>query len=74
MLKTTDYGGSSTILSSAMAVFMMFIKKKYQKIVFFRTDFSIFEYFLAAKLRHLSSRSLIVGQELVYISDSCHGL
>lgn len=72
MLKTTDYGGSSTILSSAMAVFMMFIKKKYRKIVF-RADFSIFEYFLAAKLRHLSSRSLIVGQELVYISDSCHG-
>jgi hypothetical protein len=34
MLKTTDYGGSLTILSSAMAVFMMFIKKEYRKIAF----------------------------------------
>ncbi|CBY32205.1 unnamed protein product [Oikopleura dioica] len=45
----------------------MRIKKKYCKKKCFLADLSIFKYFLAAKLRHLSSRSLIVGQSVNFL-------
>ena len=61
---------------SAAAVFMTHIKEQYwlylESWEQLLADLLICKYCLGAKLRHLGSRSLIVGQEMVFICHRFH--